>query len=109
MKSWILPSSESEIELDPSDLESLDVDLGQAGEFSTGVDGGPMIGGNAEFSEGDFEGGSEEDPNAKTQPDQDGQTVARSPAAAEPDVSEGLFGDAGVDLSAFGDDEPVER
>jgi molecular chaperone DnaK len=104
-----LPSSESEIELDPSDLESLDVDLGQAGEFSTGVDGGPMIGGNAEFSEGDFAGGGEEDPNAKTQPDQDGQTVARSPAASEPDVSEGLFGDAGVDLSAFGDDEPVER
>jgi len=105
-----LPSSESEIELDPSDLDGLDVDLGQAGEFSTGVDGGPMIGGNAEFSEGDFAGGAEEeDPNAKTQPEMDGETMSRSAAPAAQDVSEGLFGDAGADLSIFGDDEPVER
>jgi hypothetical protein len=103
----VLPTGEAEIELDPGDLEGLDVDLGQAGEFQVGADGGPMIGGAAEFSEGDFAGGGEEDPNAKTQPDQEGQTVARTAAPAV--ASDDLFGDAGVDLSVFGDDEPVER
>jgi hypothetical protein len=102
-----LPSGEAELELDPGDLESLDVDLGQAGEFSTGHDGSPMIGGNEEFSEGDFAGGSEEDPNAKTQPDLAAEAAAAPAASA--DVSDGLFGDEGADLSVFGDDEPVER
>ena len=71
-----------------------------------------MIGGHAEFSEGDFAGGGEEDPNAKTQPDLEGatQTAARPPETAEgPDASDDLFGDEGVDLSVFGDDDQVER
>jgi hypothetical protein len=100
-----MPGGENEIELDPADLEGLgDVDLGSAGDFAAGVDGEPMIGGAAEFSEGDFEAPSadaEEDPNAKTQPDLEGATAAApAPAAGEVD----LFGEGGADLSLFEDD-----
>ena len=115
-----LPSSENEVELDSGDLETMDLDLGAAGEFSHGVDGGPMIGGRDEFSEGDFGGApaaAEEDPNAKTQPDQNGATrVAAKPppapaAAPAPAGAEGddLFGEAGVDLSSLGDDDAGSR
>ena len=101
-----LPIGENEIELDPGDLEGLaDVDLGSAGDFATGVDGEPMIGGAAEFSEGDFAAPAavdDEDPNAKTQPDLEGEVPAAAPAPAAGEVD--LFGEAGVDLSAFGDD-----
>jgi molecular chaperone DnaK len=118
-----LPTSENEVELDPGDLESNDLDLGTAGEFSAGVDGGPMIGGRDEFSEGDFPGGgaeaaaAEEDPNAKTQPDQNGATrvstkppaPAAAPAPAPAAGSDDLFGEAGVDLSSLGDDDAGSR
>ena len=99
------PAGENEIELDPGDLEGLgDVDLGSAGDFSTGVDGGPMIGGAAEFSEGDFAApAAEEDPNAKTQPDLEGESAGRR-GAGPPRARPTLFGEAGVDLSLFGDD-----
>jgi hypothetical protein len=100
-----LPGGENEIELDPSDLEGLgDVDLGSAGDFAAGVDGEPMIGGAAEFSEGDFEAPAaeaEEDPNAKTQPDQ-GDAAAAPAARAAGEVD--LFAEGGADLSLFGDD-----
>jgi molecular chaperone DnaK len=99
-----LPASENEIELDPGDLEGLgDVDLGSAGDFATGVEGGPMIGGAEEFSEGDFAAPpAEEDPNAKTQPDLEAESGSAAPAPAAGEVD--LFGEAGVDLSVFGDD-----
>jgi hypothetical protein len=115
-----LPTSENEVELDPGDLESVDLDLGTAGAYSTGVDGGPMIGGRDEFSEGDFGSGApaaeEEDPNAKTQPDQNGATKASAkatapapaPAPAGGEVDE-LFGEAGVDLSSLSDDDAGSR
>jgi molecular chaperone DnaK len=104
-----LPSEERELELDAGDLESVPMDLGEVGEFSTGVDGGPMIGGAAEFSEDDFGGTpSDEDPNAKTQPDLEGQTLSR-PAAPAPVTGDELFDPAGADLSIFGDDDEAAR
>jgi molecular chaperone DnaK len=102
-----LPAEERELELDAGDLEGLDVDLGEAGEFAAGVDGGPMIGGAAEFSEGDFgTPADDEDPNAKTQPDQAGEARAGAGAPARGDE---LFDAAGADLSIFGDDDGAAR
>jgi len=99
-----LTGGEGELELDSGELEGLgDVDLGNASDFAAGVDGEPMIGGAAEFSEGDFAApAAEEDPNAKTQPDLEAESggAPAAPAGGEPE----LFGEAGVDLSLFGDD-----
>jgi hypothetical protein len=107
------PAYETEVELDPGNLEDLgNLDLAEAPEFD--VDAPPAIGGDAEFSEGDFAGESD-DPNAKTQPELQVDVAApgaaasgpsaASAAAAGPTGDADLFGDAGTDLSLFDDDD----
>jgi|GEM_PF-125774 len=101
---------EREVELDPADLEALaDLDLADAPEFDLEA---PRIGGDAEFSEGDFAApAAEDDPNAKTQPElaaepaaQGGASAAAAPAARRPAKGD-LFGEIDADLSAGGDDD----
>ena len=110
--------AESELELDPGDLEGLeDLDLGAEVELDPGAP--PMIGGAAEFSEGDFvtEASDEEDENAKTQPDL--EPAGASADAAEVELTrevaerhqvptdepeEDLFGVVGTDLSQLEED-----
>jgi hypothetical protein len=108
------PAYETEVELDPGDLEDLgDLDLADAPEFD--VDAPPRIGGDAAFSEGDFAAISDEDPNAKTQPDLEvlaapaGPSAAAAAAPAAPAGQVDLFGDAGTDLSLFDDDDSGSR
>ena len=107
------PVYETEVELDPSDLEDLgNLDLADAPEFD--VDAPPRIGGDDEFSEGDFAGESD-DPNAKTQPELQVDVAAPGAAASGPAAASAatagptsdadLFGDAGTDLSLFDDDD----
>ena len=107
------PAYETEVELDPGDLEDLgNLDLAEAPEFD--VDAPPAIGGDAEFSEGDFAGESD-DPNAKTQPELQVDVAAPGAAASGPSAASAasagptsdadLFGDADTDLSLFDDDD----
>jgi molecular chaperone DnaK len=103
----VLPAGSHEVDLDPGDLEGLDVELDRPGDFAAGVDGDPLIGGAAEFSEGDFAGAADdEDPNAKTQPDLESEASAPATPVAG---SDDLFGQAGADLSLFGDDDEPGR
>jgi molecular chaperone DnaK len=105
-------AGESELELDPGDLEGLeDLDLGAQPDLDPGAP--PAIGGAAEFSEGDFVTSppEEEDENAKTQPDLEPEistTVepgeSRKPAGSPSGDEVDLFGDVGADLSQLGED-----
>jgi hypothetical protein len=110
----------TELELDP-DLEGLE-DLDLATDFDLDPGAPAMIGGAAEFSEGDFitaaAAEEEEDENAKTQPDLEpvpdvGSTeveltreVAARHEAPEPQAGADadLFGVVGTDLSQLEED-----